>query len=149
MLSSEEERGSVGGAPVGGAPVGEEEDRRPTPVRMAMDAGEGEEAKEGEEVRMILDPEDGREWVVQIVGRSTAGILPLRTVPLMDVTFSLPQNPQAPLRRATCQGEELESLTDSDLLSFFRASKPHRPPLETPPGSEGRGKKGRTRRTGA
>lgn len=121
------------------------EDRRPTPVRMAMEGSEGEEEK-GPELRTFLEPDDGREWVVQVSGRSSSGILPLRVIPLMELAFSRPEEPGSPLRQAICQGEGLDDLQDEDLVKLLRESRPFRQPdLEPRSRGRGRGQKGKPR----
>jgi hypothetical protein len=110
---------------------------------MAMESGEGEQVDAKEDARVIVDPENGQEWVVEVTGQSSSGIPPLRTIPLLELTFARPDDPQTPLRRATGPGEDLAELLDAELLDLLRASKPHRPPLEAPSGKERRAKKTR------
>jgi hypothetical protein len=56
------------------------------------------------------DPANGQEWVLEVTGRSTSGVLPLRSIHLMDVSFALADNPELPLRRALCPEEDLSDL---------------------------------------
>ncbi|MFO8175795.1 MAG: hypothetical protein R6T96_16040 [Longimicrobiales bacterium] len=100
------------------------EDRRPTPVRMAMEGSEDETEEQDSEVRRVEDPAAGEEWVVRISGRAGSGILPLRVIPLMEVVFSKAHEPEVPLWRAICQGESLEDLQDPALLQLLREARP-------------------------
>ena len=100
------------------------EDRRPVPVRAAMDASEPEEGDEGSLLRQFCDPKTDQEWVVRISGRSTSGVLPLRVIPLMELNFSKSEAPNAPVRRAIYQGESMDELDDAGLLLLFRSAGP-------------------------
>lgn len=111
------------------------EDRRPTPVRMAMESSEAEVEEQVPAARTLPDPDGGEEWVVRVAGRSSSGILPLRTISLIEVVFSRVQEPDKPLRRAICRGRALEELDDEDLLGLLRDSRPFESPE---PGDEGR-----------
>jgi len=118
------------------------EDRRPTPVRMAMEGSESEEEKKPE-LRTFVEQDDGIEWVVQVSGRSSSGILPLRVIPLMELVFSRSEEPSSPLRKAICQGEELDLLQDEDLVKLLRESRPYQQPDLEPRGRGRRGHKGK------
>jgi hypothetical protein len=93
--------------------------------------------------RTFPDPEEGEDWVVTIGGRSASGILPLRTVALLDLVFARVGEPQKPLRRALCPGGDLDELSEEALLAAFRDSEPFRPSLqekkEEKPNRRGRG----------
>jgi hypothetical protein len=99
------------------------EDRRPTPVRMAMEGTENEPEEEAPDFRTFTDPQDDREWVVRILGRSGSGILPLRVIPLMELAFARPEEPEKPVRSVLCQGEALADLKDGDLIRLLGRSK--------------------------
>ena len=123
-------------------PSAEEGVKRPTPVRLAMETGDAENGGEGDEVRTVRNPDDGREWIVRVSGRSAGGVLPLRTIPLLELTFFHADDPHQPLRRALCQGEGLESLQDEELISGLGASSPVSGPKEdSDEGSPGRKEK--------
>ncbi|MFH1763451.1 MAG: hypothetical protein ABIF09_04585 [Gemmatimonadota bacterium] len=133
-------------------PVGEEpqelsdveEGRRPTPVRAAMEGGEDEEKFRKDEPRRVHDGKSGSDWIVRVTGRSASGVLPLRTVPLMELSFTKTGEPGLPLRRALCRGQDLADIPDPDLLAFLKNSEPYREPL--PPDEKGRpGRRGKGR----
>jgi hypothetical protein len=125
-------------------PVQEEDDaHRPTPVRKVMKLAEPEENADGGP-RFIEDPSTGIEWVVRVSGHSCGGILPLRTIPLVHLTFSPPEGTDLPQRRGVFPGEDLSRMEDEDLLAHFQASGPI-PPSDT---LGGRGLKGMKRRGG-
>ena len=128
------------------APAGEEEGRRPTPVRMAMEGVEGDASPPPEEDRAVVEPTSGTEWVVTLSGRSGSGILPLRSIPLMELTFSKGQEPERPLRRVLTRGEDLVGLTDEDLLDLLAVSEPYRPPQGPPSTEDDRPRRGKGRR---
>jgi len=129
-------------------PVAPEEDepKRPTPVRMAME-GEEEEKEGPEKVRIIHDETSGLDWMVTVSGRSASGILPLRTVPLMELTFSEAENPDRFLRRAVCYGGALADIPDDELLSSFKSSEPFREPMREPREKGSPGRLGNRRKT--
>lgn len=117
--------------------------QRPMPVRMVMEAAEPEGPAEGGP-RLLQDPSMGIEWTVRVSGRSSGGILPLRTIPLLHLTFSPPEGSALPQRRGVFPGEDLSDMEDGDLLAHFRASGPL-PPSET---RRDRNQDGRKRRRG-
>ena len=120
-----------------------EEGRRPTPVRTVMEGGGGEGEEAELELRKFRDPASGEEWIVWISGRSISGILPLRTIPLMELAFAKAEDPRQPLRRATSQGSVLEPLLDDDLVELLHASISYRMPGEVSSNNERRARKGR------
>ena len=83
-----------------------EDAQRPTPVRVVMEPGGAEEDPESN-LRTLEDSETGLEWVVRVSGRSGGGILPLRTIPLLHLTFTPPADSDLPLRRGVFPGETL------------------------------------------
>ncbi len=103
------------------------DDRRPTPVRMAMEGPEAEQEETQSEDRVVPDPEGGEDWVVRVSGQSSSGILPLRVISLLEIAFSRAGEPEKPLRRALCQGESLDELKDEDLLRLLDLSRPYDP----------------------
>jgi hypothetical protein len=122
-------RPAPGVEPTASPPPAAEEDRRPTPVRMAMEGADAEGSSEGPPQRTFSDPEGGEDWVVTIGGRSASGILPLRTVALLDLNFARVGEPQNPLRRVLCPGGDLDELSEETLLAAFLDSEPFRPSL--------------------
>jgi hypothetical protein len=100
------------------------EDRKPMSVRAAMEGSEPDEEDRGSLRREFCDPKTGQDWVVRISGRSISGVLPLRVIPLMELNFSRSEAPDVPLRRAIYQGESMDELDDSALLSLFRSAGP-------------------------
>jgi len=122
-----------------------EEPRRPTPVRMAME-GEEEERERPEKVRVIRDEASGSDWIVTVSGRSASGILPLRTVPLMELAFSIAEDPGCFLRRAVFYGGTLAELPDAELLSALESSEPFGEPMREPTEKEGPGRPGSRRK---
>lgn len=99
-----------------------------------MEGTDGGDTRVKEQRRTFRDPANGREWVLAVTGRSTSGVLPLRIIPLMEVTFALAENPEVSVRRALCQGGTLDGLADDEVLGLFRRSRPCRTP-----GRRGRG----------
>ncbi len=129
-------------------PAEKDQGRRPTPARVVMEGTT--EAKTGSEEnwRIFRDPANDRDWVLTVTGRSTSGVLPLRSIRLMDVTFALAESPAVPLRRALCREAFLEGLTDDEVLKLFRRSRPHRssePKTRREESGEGRRKARRDR----
>jgi hypothetical protein len=119
---------------------GNEKDRRPTPVRMVMEGGDEEEKDGREQPRLIRDEVNEVDWIVTVTGRSVSGVLPLRTVPLMELTFAKALEPDRPLRRALRFDGVLEDIPDHELLSDLRGSEPYREPIQEPDGQEQGGK---------
>lgn len=123
----------------------EGDDRRPTPVRMAMEHADEESEGDGDQV-LVRDPATGVEWVVRVCGRSSAGILPLRSIPLMEVAFSKAGTPDLPVRRAILPDGNLREIPDPELLSVLEVSEPFQTPREIPKGKSGRERRGPRRR---
>lgn len=119
----------------------EDEVRRPTPVRMAMEGGEAETPDESTDQRTIPDPEGGEEWVVTVGGRSVSGVLPLRTVSLLELYFARLGEPDVPVRRTLLPGENLGDFSDDQLVQAFHVSEAYSPSLR-----EVKEGNGRTRR---
>jgi hypothetical protein len=124
----------------------EDTDRRPTPVRLAMEAGEPSSKGPIAENRSFLDPENGREWIARVSGRSTSGVLPLRTISIMEVTFYEVKEPDLPARHVLCQGDSLGGMDDGELLQLLRSSRLHPPPSSESPTREGRRRRSPPRR---
>jgi hypothetical protein len=122
--------------------------RRPTPVRMAMEPDESAGEQRGGEVRAFQDPGTGEEWIARVSGRSMSGVVPLRVIPLMEVDFFRADEAATPSRRGLRQGESLDDLDEDGLLRFFHASGPYLPPSEERPAPEARGGRQRSRRKG-
>lgn len=129
--SSQEQEGP------GGA---EDDSRRPTPVRMAMDGGEASDLEDEGVPRVIEDLAEGARWIVTVVGRSVSGILPLRTVPVMELSFAKEEAPNEALKTVLCFGGDLTEIPDHELLTCLERSGPFREPMRP---REDRGRKGR------
>jgi len=125
-----------------------EEDRRPTPVRMAMEGGDDEDDGRSDASRTVRDDESGADWVVTVSGRSASGILPLRTIPLMELTFAEAEDPGQPIRQVLHSANELAALSDDELLSLLKRSDPYRTPMKARGEKDGRGRKGKGGRPG-
>ncbi len=113
-----------------------------------MEGSTDAKAEPEENRRVFRDPANDRDWVLTVTGRSTSGVLPLRSIRLMDVTFALAESPAVPLRRALCREALLEGLTEDEVLKLFRRSRPHRssePKTQRDRSGEGRRKAGRDR----
>ena len=117
---------------------GDVDDRRPMPVRAAMEASQPEGEDQGSLIRHFHDPGANQDWVAKVSGRSTSGVLPLRVIPLLELNFSKADAADLPLRRAICQGESMDELDDPGLLSLLRSSRPFE--------SKGLGKDGSTKK---
>jgi hypothetical protein len=123
-----------------------DETRRPTPVRAVMEGGSDSVSAPDDLTRTFHDDETGTDWSVNLTGWSASGILPLRTVPLVELTFSRAEGPEEPSRRVLWRGESLAGMSETELLEAFRSSEPFRPPMrEAQPVDKGIGG-GRNRR---
>ena len=127
--------------------VDPEENRRPTPVRVVMEGGDEENSERIDQSRVIQEEEGGPEWVVTVSGRSVGGVLPLRTVPLMELNFAHAGSPDRPLRRALRHGITLAGITDQELLDSLRESEPFREPKQNQEDSKRKGQRGKNRRS--
>jgi hypothetical protein len=111
--------------------------------------GTGEDAEDDPGItRTVRDEFSGTDWVVTVAGRSSSGILPRRSVPLMELTFSRAEEPHRPLRSILRLGNDLNRLSDQELLRALGDAEPYRDPLEGPeePKKHGRSRKGRRSR---
>lgn len=125
---------------------GEGQDRRPTPVRVVMDGAPEKEGISGNESRILVDPATGQEWIARITGRSSSGVVPTRSIALMEVAFFSPGDPDTPVRHTLCQSEAMGELGEDGILQVFRASLPYRPPPSPPSSKETKGRRNRSRR---
>jgi hypothetical protein len=140
----ESEAGIDPGPPTEEVPVSTEDDgRRPTPVRMAMEGGEETEEEDQRRPRVIEDPESGTTWVVTVGGRSASGILPLRTVPIMELSFAKEEAPDEALKTVLCYGKQLSDVPDQDLLTCLGKSGPFREPMRPQEDRDRRGRRGK------
>ena len=121
-------------------------DRRPTPVRAAMDSVEPGAEEADAPDRTVLDPDDGQEWVVRVTGRSRSGVVPLRIIPLMEVVFSRVEAPGVAVRRALCKGESADAVSEEDLIRLLKESGPASQAEAKGPPREGRDRRKRPRR---
>ena len=96
---------------------------RPTPARVVMEGSVDDGGGVGDGQRTFRDPSNGLEWLVTVAGRSTSGVLPLRSIRLMEVSFALADDPELPLRMTLCQQEDLSGLSDEEILGLFRMSR--------------------------
>ena len=129
---SEVEAGSGGVQPVQDAVSSAssmDDNRTPTPVRLAMEGNEDEDEEELGRPRLIEDPDSGVKWIVTVSGRSASGILPLRTVPIMELNFAQEDLPKETRQAALCFGKDLSEVPDQDLLACLRKSGPFREPM--------------------
>jgi len=137
------------GGPAREAAPGREEEstvrdqgHRPTPARVVMEGAVDDGGGVGAKPRTFRDPADGREWVLAVVGRSTSGVLPLRSIRLMEVRFATADNPELPLRMVLCQEGDLGDLSDDEVLGLFHMSRTcgrSDPRNQGPRSGEGRG----------
>ena len=127
------EAGSGEGQPIPETPgsgIPEDNGRRPTPVRLAMESGEDEaEVEDLGRPRVIEDPASGERWIVTVGGRSASGILPLRTVPIMELNFAREDLPKEIRQAVLCFGKELSEVSDHELLDCLREAGPFREPM--------------------
>jgi len=126
----------------------ENQNRRPVPVRLVMDATNGQETEAESSVQTLQDPVSGEEWFARVSGRSTGGVLPLRSIPLMDVIFFKEGEETSPQRQVLWQGQSLDDLGEGDLLLLFQASKPLATPKSDDPPQDKARRKNRPRRGG-
>jgi hypothetical protein len=106
-----------------------DDDRRPTPVRLAMEGSEDEDGEDTGMPRLLEDPDSGLNWIVTVAGRSAGGILPLRTVPIMELNFTREDLPKEDRQSVLCFGNDLSEIPDQDLLECLRRSGPFREPM--------------------
>jgi hypothetical protein len=113
---------------------------------MVMEGGSEEDADRQNKPRVVHDGEAGLDWIVTVSGRSASGILPLRNVSLMELSFAKADEPGRPLRRVLCCGEDLMDISDHELLSSLNSSAPYREPMREPNGKDRQGRRRRDRR---
>jgi hypothetical protein len=111
-----------------------------------MESSEPETGDHVPHVRQFLEAESGQEWVAKVAGRSTSGVLPLRVIPLMEVTFSKVEAPEVALSRAISPGESLEELDDASLVSLLKSSGPMKSKGPSRPGTSKDDRRGRSRK---
>lgn len=126
-----------------------EQGRRPTPVRMVMEGGDEGTDGSGEVARTFHEARSGQEWVVSVVGYSASGVLPLRSVPILELSFARADAPDRQLRSAIHFGTALENLSDQEVLECFHRARPFREALRGPDEADrkGRGRKARGRQS--
>lgn len=128
-------------------PVGRDPGPRPTPARVVMEGPSEGGSGAGPQRRTFRDPSMGREWVLSIVGRSTSGVLPLRTIRLMEVQFAPAEGSEGPCRTVVSRDTDLAELSEDEVLGLFRLSRVHREPdpkarLARPGEGRGGGRRG-------
>jgi len=146
MATEEEDRGTEDAELRDSGPDGvQDQGRRPTPVRQAMDGGD-QDGPGGEErrTRSFSEGEDGEEWVVTVTGRSGSGVLPLRSVSLLELTFARADAPERPLRSTLTHGINLADLSEEELRTSLARSEPFREPMRL---TEEKDKKRRRKRS--
>jgi len=111
-----------------------------------MDAGTDQEGGSGNESRILVDPATGQEWIARVTGRSSSGVVPVRTISLMEVSFFRAKDPETPVRHKLCRSEAMEDLGEEGILQLFRTSLPCPAPSSPPPSRERKGRRNRTRR---
>jgi hypothetical protein len=99
---------------------------------MGIEAGEDAEDLDQENTRVVHEVETETDWIVRVGGRSVSGVIPLRTIPLMELTFSRLETPNEPLRRVLHHGETLARIPDHELLSLLEKAEPFREPMTVP-----------------
>jgi hypothetical protein len=114
---------------------------------MGMEPEEDEDRGDKDEARILHDEESGMDWIVTVGGRSASGILPLRTVPLMELNFAKAEAPDRILRQALRYGVDLADITDPELLNSLRDSGPFRESMKTQDSPEKKDRKRKNRRS--
>jgi hypothetical protein len=116
---------------------------------MVMEGGEEGTDGSGDMVRTFCEVGSDREWVVSVVGMSASGVLPLRSVPIMELSFARADAPDRQLRSAIHYGTTLEGLSDQDVLECFQRARPFQESLRGPDevGRKGRKRKDRGRQS--
>jgi len=135
-----------GEGPAGVLGDAQDEGRRPTPVRMGMESGEEDDDAGTENARTFQDGKTGEEWIARVTGQSSSGILPLRTVPLLEITFARAQEPDRPLRQALGYGTNLGRISDQELLSLLQRSDPFKEPIQEIESQDRKGRKVKNQR---
>jgi hypothetical protein len=123
----------------------EESGSRPTPVRQVMESVE-EEPRVEVESRVFLDEEEGEEWVARVEGRAGSGIIPLRVVPILELSFARTEDPEQLLRTVLCRGESLDDFREQELRALLRDARPVERKPEEPPARGSRRKGDRRKR---
>ena len=118
-------------------------DRRPTPVRTAMETEEEpDDLSAGpENTRTFEDPASGARWTAEITGQSMSGVLPLRTVPILEVVFKPEGYDGPPLKRALHQGESLAGFSEAEMIELLAGAKDFRGSLSQPQASNAMSRK--------
>lgn len=131
----------------GAGAVSPEGDRRPTPVRTVMETDEEPEAQPQapELFRTFSDPRTGTEWTAEVTGWSMSGVLPLRTVPILEVVFRNNEPGAPPQKRIVHQGENLSGFTEAELVELFSRAEAYREPSMSPDPDRSTPKSGRTK----
>lgn len=111
---------------------GEEEGegaRRPTPVRVAMDAPPPGDSRPTESLparRFLAGEEEEEEWIVRITGRTVSGTPPDTGAPLMELSFYRADEPDVPRRQLLTVERDLELYYDEDLGELLERARPAR-----------------------
>jgi hypothetical protein len=110
-----------------------------------MEGGEGEEGVDPSH-RIIRNPDTGREWIVRVTGHSASGILPLRSIPIVELTFSSVEEPERAQYQVVTYDRTLEDTSDQDLITLLQSSRPFEPPFRNRGPSDRRKRPRRHRR---
>lgn len=101
-----------------------EEDARPTPVRLSMDAQRDEpEPREPPSTRLRRGEDE--EWIVRAEGWAVTGGEGDAGAPLLFLTFARADDPERRLLEAVRVGRTLEDLGEDELLAALDDARPY------------------------
>lgn len=109
----------------------EEDDRRPTPVRVAMDTPPPGDSRPTEALPSRRFQLGDEEWIVRITGRTVTGTRPDPGAHLMELTFYRAPEPDEPVRELLTVERDLDLFYDEDLGELLERSRPSRRDEET------------------
>lgn len=103
-----------------------EDAKRPTPVRVAMDAPPPGDSRPTEALpaRTFLFGEEA--WIARITGRTVSGTRPDAGAPLMELSFYRAEEPDDPRRRVLTVEKDLDRFYDEDLGELLARARPAR-----------------------
>jgi hypothetical protein len=93
--------------------------------------------------RSFSDPSSGTEWTAEVTGWSRSGVLPLRTVPILEIVFRTGEPDTAPQKRIVHQGESLKGFTEAELVRLLSKAEAYTEPLTEPKPKRTPSRKGR------
>lgn len=117
-----------GGQGDDGEPEGarDDDERRPTPVRVAMDAPPPGDSRPTEALPARRFEAGEEEWIVRITGRTITGTRPDPGAPLMELTFYRAPESDEPVRELLTVERDLDAFYEEDLEELLARARPSR-----------------------